>query len=165
MNPTTTTAWVVIGCAWVLAAAATYLLTQAMLFYPDRRNIQRYVDRRADAIAGDIAMLKPDYPMRLRNRLRTRYWRMRVTSDLPFCATCVSLWIYLLTAPLVWLYLGAPGRVLGVHAVIVVFAAVAASWLLWLVFSNLLPEGHNALPDRQGVEQDPPSAPRVVPAS
>lgn len=162
-RPVIQTALAVAVAAWSMAGGLSYLLTQAMVFYPWRLRIQRRVQRRADGLAGEIAELSPDYPLRLRNRLRTRYWMARVTADLPYCNTCVSAWLYAITGVLVWLYLGAPWHPFGAHALIIVPGAIGAAWLLWLIFAERLPGGHNALPDKQDVERDPPRT-RVTPA-
>jgi hypothetical protein len=147
---------IVVG-AWFLAAAATYIPTSTSVFFWLRVRLHKRARAAANVTAADIRTLPRDYPEKLRNRMRTKYWLQEATVMLPFCIICVGWWVYLAATMITWWSLGAPGRIAGVPAWFVLIAAWHAGWLLFIAANKLIAT-ENAIPDTQGVEDEPGSS-------
>lgn len=150
---------IVVG-AWFLAAAATYIPTSTSVFFWLRIRLHKRARAAANATAKRIKALRPDFPEKLRNRLRTKYWLQEATVTAPFCIICVGWWVYQAATLLTWWALGAPTHIAGAPAWFVWFILPAAShagWLLFIAANNLIAT-ENAIPDTQGVEDEPGSS-------
>lgn len=139
------------GASWAIATAVTYILTGTSIFYWLRIRLLKRFRRNANAAAERIERLPPDYPAKLRNRLRTRYWIKEATTHLPSCPVCVGWWMQLAGVLAASWWLGFPAELLTLPAWVTLLAIQCTAWIVGILVTNHLPMT-NHLPDPYNVD-------------
>lgn len=127
------------GASWVIATAATYILTGTSIFYWLRIRLLKRFRRSANATAEHLASLPRDYPNSLRNRLRTRYWIEEATTHLPSCPVCVGWWFQLAGVLAAAWWLGFPPELFTLPPVAALLAILCTAWLASIIVIGYLP--------------------------
>lgn len=139
------------AAVWIIATAVTYILTGTSIFYWLRIRLLKRFRRSANAAAEQITRTPPDYPRRLLNRMRTRYWIKEATTHLPSCPVCVGWWAQALGVLAAAWWLGFPAELFTLPAWLVLIAILCTAWVGSIIVISFLPMT-NHLPDPWNVD-------------
>jgi hypothetical protein len=127
------------AASWAIATAVTYILTGTSIFYWLRIRLLKRFRRSANATATAITKMPADYPAKLRNRARTRYWLQEATTHLPSCPVCVGWWMQALGILAAYAWLGFPAELFTLPVFIVLPAMLCTWWMAGIIVTGYLP--------------------------